>query len=115
MVDAITLRRLLTECTGPDDVIGPVADFVLQRLSQAERHRERAFHLETALGFLPAEWAPWTKARALHDEMVAAQNTPAHLDATALRSAVREVLKISRKPLTTRQLNRLLTADIAVH
>lgn len=108
-VDARLLRRFLREVTGPDDVVKPIADFVLDHLTQLERHRERAFLLRTALELIPEDAAPWTKARVLRDLMIAAQLTPVGPNEPALRSTIRAVLKICRKPLTTTQLFRVIT------
>ena len=114
-ITAEILRRFIKETTGPKDVINAVTLALLEQMSdappltQATKLRLRDYHVRIAAGELPPE-KPWTHAREIRRAMIEASQ-PGSSGAGLFWSAIRAALVICKRPLTERQLYRILTND----
>lgn len=101
-IDHALLQRFMAECSGPPDLISTVGGILLDQVAIEDRRRERDFTLRVAGGMVPAP-APWSKARAIHAEMVKRSG-----DDGPFRETVRTAVRLSGGVLGVRQIYRIL-------
>jgi hypothetical protein len=107
-IDASFLRRFTAEVSGPPELLDAVKRYLLEQMTKASLAEERRFAVRYAAELLPLELSPWSKAEALREEMVIAMRTAPRAGESGLRPAARHVVALYGRPLSVRQIYRIL-------